>query len=254
MLFADNTEMQSREQLYHDYSDAFGGAKRLDCRMAFAQYDLCYPDLDISREGPIADLGCGKGEWLLWLRAKGFTNLWGVDYSSSELQFIPPASGIRTEQGNAISFLTSRPSQFDLLHAKDVIEHLTEDEVMDFLRACKAALRPGGRLWLLTFNAQSPFANATRYGDFTHRIGLTPSSFAQVLRSTGFFVESIQGIHICPLTPSGRARKTAWRFLTPFFKFILMARHGTGITDGAVDHMATAPDLFAKARLLESEH
>ena len=35
----------------------------------------------------IADLGCGKGEWLGWLHAKGYLKLTGVDLSPSDLGF-----------------------------------------------------------------------------------------------------------------------------------------------------------------------
>ena len=66
-----------------------------------------------------------------------------------------------------MAFLHARPQRFDLVTGLDIVEHFTKDEVLDFLDACREALRPGGRLVLQTPNGESPFGGAVRYGDFT---------------------------------------------------------------------------------------
>jgi 2-polyprenyl-3-methyl-5-hydroxy-6-metoxy-1,4-benzoquinol methylase len=172
-----------------------------------------------------------------------------VDCSPSDLEIARRhAPGIEFIQSNIVDALRQNPGRFDLLHAKDVVEHLTPDELIEFLDACNAALKSGGQLWILTYNAQSPFANATRYGDFTHEIGLTPSSMAQVLSATGFHIDHIVGTHVCPETFSGRLRRAVWAAATPFFRLLLKARHGRGPEMQGVDLLATHPDLFATAR------
>ena len=155
--------------------------------------------------------------------------------------------GIEVTEGDIVRRLREKPAHFDLLHCKDVIEHMKPDELFEFLDASRAALKPDGALWLLTFNAQAPFANATRYGDFTHEIGLTPSSMAQVLTAAGFDVDRVDGIHVCPPSVTGTARRLVWKTCAPFFRLLLKARHGGGVR-GKFDGLAIEPDLFAVAR------
>ena len=243
---SNNVRADYRGRLYERYSENFGAAKAADLTVQFRQFEICYRHLP-APGSVIGDLGCGKGEWLAWLRQKGFVSLWGVDRSPGDVAIARGQLGtIEIVEADIPAALRAQPGRFDLLHCKDVIEHLKPDELFDFLDACRVALKPGGSVWLLTYNAQSPFANATRYADFTHEIGLTPLSMGQVLTAAGFAVDRIDGIHICPNTPTGIARRWLWALCTPFFRLLLKARHGGGRV-GKVDVLATAPDLFAVA-------
>ena len=238
-----------RERLYRHYSENFGGAKAYDLRVQSRQFAACYGGSLPDSSSVIGDLGCGKGEWLAWLHQQGLKNLWGVDWSASDVAIARQnCPGIEIEEGDIFMRLREKRGCFDLLHAKDLIEHLKPDELFDFLDTCRSALKPGGSLWLLTYNAQSPLANATRFGDFSHDIGLTPTSMAQVLSAAGFTVDRVSGIHVCPPTPTGIARKIVWKALTPFFRLVLKARHGGGAA-GKFDSLATEPDLFAAAHI-----
>ena len=239
-----------RARLYGRYSENFGGAKTSDPRVQFRQFEVCYGGVLPASSAAIGDLGCGRGEWLAWLHGRGFGNLWGVDWSAGDVAIARGQNtAVPIEEGDIPTKLRENRARFDLLHAKDVIEHLKPDELFDFLDACRFALKPRGSLWLLTYNAQSPFANVTRHGDFTHEIGLTPSSMAQVLSAAGFTVDRVAGIHICPATPGGIARKFLWKAMTPFFRMMIKARHGGGGGAGKFDALATEPDLFAIARI-----
>lgn len=235
-----------REVLYRRYSDGFGAAKTYDRELAFRMYEAGGRLPALPPDAPIADAGCGKGEWLAWLQARGFSALRGFDVSAGELAF---AASIPVECGNVIETLAAArwKNHFALIHAKDLIEHFTKQESVDFLLACHGALREGGEIWLSTFNAQGIFSTATRYGDFTHESGFTPTSMAQLLRATGFAVESIAGTHVCPRTAGGFVRKWLWRGVSAPATVILRARHG-GARDPAVDSFSVAPDLFAIAR------
>jgi len=237
-----------RARLYARYSANFGGVKSLDPEIQFRQFERCYAGRLPGAASAVGDLGCGKGEWLAWLRSKGCTNLWGVDGSPSDAAIARSQNpGIEVVEGGIFEALRNKTSGFDLLHAKDVIEHLRRDELFEFLDACLLALRPGGQLWLLTFNAQSPLASATRYGDLTHEIGLTPTSMRQLLAAAGFEVVAVRGIHVCPKTVGGFLRKIIWRGLAILAGLLLHARHG-GKTEGNVETFSPEPDLFAVAR------
>ncbi len=237
-----------RDILYRNYSASFGGQKELDFSVQHAQYEATYDSLPSKRDAVIADLGCGKGEWLAWMAAKGFSKLTGVDLSPSDLaiarQNDPSHAWI---EQNVIHFLESQSAAFDLLHAKDIIEHFTKDEFIRFLTAARNALKPGGELWLLTFNAQSPLSAAIRYGDFTHEIGLTPASMAQCLRACGFNHISVQGRHYCSTSTSGQARRILGEIVFGLSRLLLKIRHGGAAKERGIDLHCTQPDLFTMA-------
>jgi 2-polyprenyl-3-methyl-5-hydroxy-6-metoxy-1,4-benzoquinol methylase len=237
-----------REVLYSRYSESFGTSKSYDRELAFRMFEEGGRRPDLPKDAPIADLGCGKGEWLAWLQSHGFTAIQGFDVTAAELAF---AAHIPVECGDVLETLAAEhwKGKFALIHAKDLIEHFTKQEVIDFLFTCHAALREGGQLWLSTFNAQGLFSTATRYGDFTHESAFTPSSMAQVLRATGFAVEEVAGTHTCPKTAGGLVRKWIWRLVSGPARAILRARHG-GKADPQVDNFSVNPDLFAVARKL----
>ncbi len=237
-----------RDILYRDYSASFGGQKALDAAVQHAQYAATYDALPSNRAATIADLGCGKGEWLAWMAAKGFSQLTGVDLSPSDLAIARQNDPSRTwAQENVITFLESQTAAFDLLHAKDIIEHFTKDEFIRFLTAAQTALKPGGELWLLTFNAQSPLSSAIRYGDFTHEIGLTPASIAQCLRACGFTHISVQGRHYCSTSTSGQMRCILGQIIFRLARLLLKIRHGAAANERAIDLHCTQPDLFTMA-------
>jgi len=241
----------SRDILYRNYSGSFGEQKGYDATIQHAQYAVTYPALPADRGLSIADLGCGKGEWLGWLAAKGFTRLTGVDGSDSDLTIAANHGPQKAHwvQGEASQFLEAHAGSFDLLHAKDVIEHMTKDEFIRFLLAAHQALRPGGRLWLMTFNAQSPLSAATRYGDFTHETGYTPASLAQCLRACGFTRLNITGRHYCSSSLGGRLRAVLGALFYRACRVILKLRHGGGGDAEGVDLHTTLPDVFVEARL-----
>lgn len=237
-----------RHILYDNYSASFGEQKAHDASVQHAQYEATYDALPTNRDAVIADLGCGKGEWLGWMTTKGFTKLTGVDLSPSDIAIARQSDPSRTwVEENVIAFLESQTSAFDLLHAKDIIEHFTKDEFIRFLTAAKNALKSGGELWLLTFNAQSPLSSAIRYGDFTHEIGLTPGSMAQCLRACGFKHISVQGRHYCSNSTNGQIRRFLGQIVFKFARLLLKIRHGDAAKERAIDLHCTQPDLFTMA-------
>ncbi|MCB1278114.1 class I SAM-dependent methyltransferase [Prosthecobacter sp.] len=237
-----------RDILYRDYSASFAGQKTLDAGVQHAQYEATYDHLPTNRNVGIVDLGCGKGEWLSWMASKGYSKLTGVDLSPSDLAIARQNNPDRIwEEQNVITYLESQSGSFDLLHAKDIIEHFTKDEFIQFLLAAKKALKPGGELWLLTFNAQSPLSSAIRYGDFTHEIGLTPASMAQCLRACGFSHISVQGRHYCSTSASGQTRRILGEIVFGLARLLLKIRHGDAPKERGIDLHCTQPDLFTMA-------
>jgi cyclopropane fatty-acyl-phospholipid synthase-like methyltransferase len=241
-----------RDVLYTDYSSHFGEAKAFDeGRSHFPLYDQVYAAFDVPRHARILDAGCGKGEWLGWLKARGYSELVGVDGSASDLGIAAQWLGSATMiHADLMQHLESTTAAYDVVHAKDVIEHLTKDEVIRFLFAARQSLKPGGQLWLQTFNAQAPLAAATRYGDFTHEGGLTPQSLSQCLRACGFKSVRVRGVHYCSSSIGGRIRRLLSLPVHAMAGLILRLRHGSGGGgDTEVERFSALPDMLAVAKV-----
>jgi SAM-dependent methyltransferase len=90
------------------------------------------------------------------------------------------------KQESVLDHLENNPDSYDLITGYDIVEHFNKDEVLRFLDGCFSALQPGGRLILQTPNADSPWGNSLRYGDFTHEVCFNPNSLIRLLRLVGF--------------------------------------------------------------------
>lgn len=153
----------------------------------YAAFDAYFGKfLPTEKNAVIAELGCGFGEFVLWLQSLGFAKASGVDISEEQVALANHFKIPNIECGDILKFLEGKENQFDVLFARDVIEHFPKDEALMILDSCLNALKRGGILVLLTPNAESPFSGRCIYRDFTHDIAFTPSSIEQVARVTGF--------------------------------------------------------------------
>ena len=239
-----------RKILYADYSASFGGLKEFDQGVGhFPIFDEVMCDFNAAKDAQILDVGCGKGEWLGWLKQRGYSNLTGIDGSPSDVKVAASwLHSVQVIEADAIGFLESKPTSYDVIHAKDLIEHLTKDEIVTFLQRAHGSLKPGGQMWLQTFNAQAPFASATRYGDFTHETGLTPQSIAQCLRACGFSDIRVKAVHYCSPSLGGRARNLLSLPVKVMARLILKLRHGGTNNIPGLDRFMVEPDMLVTAQ------
>lgn len=133
----------------------------------------------------IAELACGYGRLLYFLKQIGFTNLCAVDISPDQVALARQVT-CNVDQANVLDWLAERKQQFDSIIALDLVEHFTRIEVLRFLDLCFCALKPGGRLILQTLNADSPFGLQHRYGDITHEWAFNTNQLTRLLRRAGF--------------------------------------------------------------------
>lgn len=227
--------------MYGNYSVNFHSTQVGADAIKFELFEQVYGTvLPTSREGEVLDLGCGRGEWLEWMKHKGFYELNGVDLSAEELQ-IAESRGISVHQEHVITFLESCENRYSLIHAKDLIEHLDKNELVELGQATLKALKPGGIFIASTFNAQAPLASTTRYGDFTHEFGFTTSSITQWLYACGFGSVDARGYHSCPSGLKGQVRKVLYRLVARACEFLVTLRHGKN------SRTSCLPDLLVVA-------
>ena len=239
--------MDYREILYRNYTQCFGAFKEADKGKQFEVYGKLYKGLKLPAEAVVGDLGCGTGDWLLWISKQGKpSRLIAFDVSPSDLN-LPKDLPFEIQAGNVLETLKQSEAKFDLLNAKDLFEHFTKAEAVEFLVLCRQALKPGGVLWLSTFNAQSPLSATIRYGDFTHELGVTPISLYQVLKSCGFEIEFVKGYVPVAGGIKSVIRKVFFKILSHLGKTFLALKHGKFPRVRGVDASTLAPDLVAVA-------
>jgi 2-polyprenyl-3-methyl-5-hydroxy-6-metoxy-1,4-benzoquinol methylase len=219
-----------RQRIYERYASVFkAGSAEVD-DAAIDRWGGAYDAylagwLPESRDAAIADLACGPGWLLRWFARRGYRELSGVDVSPEQVALARRhAAGV--EAGDLVAFLRARPQRFDLLTGIDIVEHFTKDEVLDFLDACRGALRPGGSLVLQTPNGDSPFAGTVRYGDFTHETCFTPALLTQLLELMGFAEVECRECGPVARGPASLVRAAMWRTIRQMVRLWNLAETG----------------------------
>lgn len=135
-------------------------------------------DLNISG-ARVLEIGFGSGACLAWMRRQG-AEIFGSEISEIS-QLAAADFGVNLIPSNLPEIAKNHEHWFDTILAFDVFEHLSIDEVREYLDACEVMLRSGGKLLLRFPNAQSPFGLRTQQGDPTHRSALSRSAIEYLI-------------------------------------------------------------------------
>ena len=147
---------------------------------------------------PMADIGCGRGEWLDLLSTAGYTAT-GVDLNQRNIDACR-ARGLNADRDDGIGWLQNRESRsLGLISSFHVIEHLALPQLLSFLVEALRCLKPGGMLILETPNPENLITAAHRfYTDPSHRNPVPPDFIEFLLRYTGFAGVAIHRLHPPP--------------------------------------------------------
>src|SRR6202022_3293419 len=98
----------------------------------------------------VLDVGCGRGEFLELLAARKIAGI-GIDADEAMVSEGNPKrlQAVTTEAG---PYLEAHAAEFDGIFAAHLIEHMGPEAVQDLVRRAAKALRPQGRLILVTPN------------------------------------------------------------------------------------------------------
>jgi 2-polyprenyl-3-methyl-5-hydroxy-6-metoxy-1,4-benzoquinol methylase len=178
------------------------------------------------KDAKIADLGCGDGTLLLWLQQNGYVYAEGVDISQEQVQIARERGVKRIFCSDIISALEGKENFYDVLIMRDVLEHFVKQDALDILKACRKALRVGGRLILQVPNAESPFFGRIMFGDITHEMAYTSRSLTQILKVSGF--HSDRFIEVLPpiVSLGSLLRRLIWSLFRIFILLVLIAEAG----------------------------
>lgn len=163
---------------------------------SFAQYyrHNFLPHLPEDRDADVLVVSCGPGYLVNLLAEQGYRNAVGIDSDPAKVEHARRRSlDCRVER--AFTFLDGRTAAFDAIVCEQELNHLTFEEMIEFLGLCQRALRPGGTLVVYGLNGANPLVGAENLAhNIDHFNTFTEYSLNQVLELAGF-----QEVRLLPL-------------------------------------------------------
>ena len=166
------------------------------------------------------EVGCGTGEFLSYLAAKGCHEFIGIDHDPALRSIID-----ENVRGHFVcrdiweALGDSSTGQFDCIVALDVLEHFSPEESLRLISSFKERLVPQGRMVIKVPNASCPWGLQYQFGDLTHRTAFNPFSMRQLADAAGMDVIALlphrQGTRRRMITDYLIHRFLSWALLTP---------------------------------------
>jgi 2-polyprenyl-3-methyl-5-hydroxy-6-metoxy-1,4-benzoquinol methylase len=210
---------------YYQYQTTARGIQSVDdvkrnaAEKAYIYDRVVLPWLPVDKQSRIAELACGHGTFLWWLKSRGYSNIEGIDSSPEQIHLAKQVAPVQRAEANDWLAL-QKNGNYQTLVAIDFIEHITKDAFMDLLRETSRVLAKGGRLILRYPNGDSPLVGRSLFNDITHVWTYTPNCLETLARMHGFegvlfFDEGYKTIrdHRWLKVPLGRLCAAALRLL-----------------------------------------
>lgn len=184
-----------KHQFYRALEDRYRGAESEIAR----RLKVYLPEVEAAvmraETKPILDLGCGRGEWLGLLDARGL-DAWGVDMNPAQIESAQ-ARGLDAREGDVMSTLAAQPdNSFAVITAHHLIEHLPFDTVAWIAREALRVLAPGGILLFETPNTRNVLVGATTFHtDPTHLKPMPEQVMGVLLETAGYHPVVTRGLN-----------------------------------------------------------
>ncbi len=139
-----------------------------------------------NRNSRILVISCGPGYFVNTLAKNGYTNVVGVDSFEEKVNYARQR-GLNCEVATAFEFLESSNASFDVIFCEQEVNHLTKEEILEFLAICRQKLSAGGTLICHALNGANPITGSEALAqNFDHYNTFTEYTMRQVLTHSGF--------------------------------------------------------------------
>lgn len=155
--------------------------------------------------GPVLDVGCGRGEFLLLCKEAGIEAR-GIDVDAGMIARCRE-TGLDAEQADALAYLERQPDgALGGIFCAQVIEHIPSEALIALVRLAHRKLRPGGVLLCETPNPAclTVFSGAF-YVDLSHIKPIHPEAARFVLEAAGF--RDVEVRYVNPVPPDGKLQR-----------------------------------------------
>lgn len=183
----DGLESWIEDQDYRSFQASFrGDADEIAERMRV------HVDRFAGVDGVIADLGCGRGEFLDLLAEAGHRVV-GVEINAADVEECR-RRGHAAVVSDLFAWLREQPAaSLGGIFLAQVVEHLAPPQWQQLVDLAATRLAPGGRLVVETINPESLYALARAYvADPTHIRPVHPGLLEFLARRAGFFPVEVE--------------------------------------------------------------
>lgn len=169
-------------------SSRFERGNKGEIEKYFQEFDINYSRfLPANKKALILDIGCGMGQFIQYLKKKGYTNVIGIEIGQEAVDYCKKNNiGNIHKIDNINEFINSKVNKFDIIILKSVIAHFKREDVILNLQLIRNALKDGGIIIVETFNMSVFTGVFALYDDYTHKLGFNEESLYQVLYESGF--------------------------------------------------------------------
>jgi len=137
------------------------------------------------RNARILVVSCGPGYLVDVLVRAGYTAVTGIDSDPVKIEHAR-RHGLPCETAQAFPYLQGRQAEYDVIIPEQELNHLTIQETIDFLRLCRVALKPGGRVIVYAMNGANPLVGSENLShNIDHFYNVTEYSLVQLLEIAG---------------------------------------------------------------------
>ncbi|NIM98080.1 MAG: methyltransferase domain-containing protein, partial [candidate division Zixibacteria bacterium] len=138
------------------------------------------------KNASILVVSCGPGYFVNLLKKEGYTEILGIDSDSEKVKYAKDR-GLNCIAADAFAFLGKNEKSYDAIFAEQEINHLTKEEILEFLRFCHNNLREGGTLIVHSLNGANPITGSEALAqNYDHYNTFTEYSLRQVLELSNF--------------------------------------------------------------------
>lgn len=142
--------------------------------------------LPAARDARILIVSCGPGYLLDTLARAGYTAVTGIDSDPAKVRHAL-AHGLAAHAAEAFPYLEKFHEEFDVIIPEQELNHLTIDETIEFLKLCRQALKPGGKVIVYAMNGANPLVGSENLAhNIDHFYNVTEHSLLQLLQLGGF--------------------------------------------------------------------
>jgi 2-polyprenyl-3-methyl-5-hydroxy-6-metoxy-1,4-benzoquinol methylase len=168
-------------------------------------YRINFIDLmPVDKSTAILDIGSGEGGFSAAALSMGYRDVSVADYGGEhfpKLQSWGVSHAMEVDK-DLPTLLAEVPNRFDFIHASHLIEHIPKHDLLENVDAMFYALRPGGRVTLVTPNMNSPVAMWSLFVTLAHEYGFSSSNLDSLISICGFETVTVRDVRL----PSSRLR------------------------------------------------
>lgn len=137
----------------------------------------------------VLEIGFGQGCFLRYAQQRG----WQVSGTEANPGLVAAAAAQGFDVQQAVDLHAHGDNFFDLVVAFDVLEHVPQQSMVDFVRDVKRVLKPGGCFLARFPNGDSPLGMLYQHGDVTHVNFIGSGKVRFVASTLGLSVRTLAG-------------------------------------------------------------